>query len=59
MDVKVMEEGENCENSEDRGLIKRDGGLKMEECLRTLFFRAGLRQEGDGCEDETATVSEG
>lgn len=42
-----------------RALIKRDGGIKMEDCLRTLFFRAGLTQEGDGCEDETATVTEG
>lgn len=38
------------------GLIKRDGGLKMEEFLRTgTFVRVGSGQEGDGCEDEGAS----
>lgn len=41
-------------------MIKRDGRLKMEEFLGTwIFVRAGSGQEGDGCEGETASVSEG
>lgn len=37
-------------------MIKRVGELKMEEFLRTrIFVRVGSGQEGDGCEDETAT----
>ncbi len=51
---------EGCAEGEDCGLIKRDGGLKMEEFLGThMFVRVRLGQEDDGCEDETASVSEG
>lgn len=51
---------EGSADGEDCGLIKRDGGLKMEEFLGTrIFVRIRSGQEDDGCEDETASVSEG